>query len=705
MSTSPYAHIDVNRLTQEEAKQEISVLNQLIQYHNILYHQRNQPEITDEEFDLLVQRFKSIENKYPSLKSTLNELSTQKVGAPPAVQFTKFRHRKPMLSLDNGFSPEDIISFINKAQRFLKLDEKNEIPLMAEPKIDGLSASLHYQDGRFVVGATRGDGEEGENITENLKTIKDIPLTLKGNNIPPNLEIRGEVYMTRDDFLALNETKIANNEQPFANPRNAAAGSLRQLDQNITAQRPLRFFAYYVDDFSANLLTTQEGVLRLLEQWGFSVNPLHKYCHTQEDALSFYEKLTHQRSSLPYDIDGVVYKINDLSLQTRLGAVGGRPRYAIAHKFSPNKVETHLQNIVIQVGRTGVLTPVAILEPVTVGGVVVSRATLHNFEEIAKKDIRVGDIVIVQRAGDVIPQVVEAIKDKRGPDSTPFPIPSTCPVCSTPIVLDDKVAIRCPNHFGCAAQAIERLKHFVSRYAFDIEGLGSKNIEFFYNQGLIKTPVDIFTLEENNKTATHRIEDFEGWGLLSVTNLFNSINKKRTISFDRFLYALGIPQIGETTAKLLSLHYKTPENLLKSLSEAIGFIGEAYDNLLSLDGVGISMAHDLINFVNAPYNQRLIQDLLKHLEITQTQSLGINISHPLSGKTIIFTGTLQSMSRAEAKTIAERLGARVVSSISASTDYIVVGEDAGSKAKKANELNVEQLTEQDWEALIRTGTT
>ncbi|MBI1954266.1 MAG: NAD-dependent DNA ligase LigA, partial [Proteobacteria bacterium] len=622
-----FSHMPVDELTKEQAALELERLAHLTAYHDKLYYEFSAPEMSDAEYDELVLRNALIERKFPDLRR--EDSPSRRIGSKPATGFKKVKHRKPMMSLDNAFSYEEVEEFLNRVKRFLQLT--GPLDLMAEPKIDGVSASLHYQEGRFVLGATRGDGNEGEDITANLRTILDIPLLLQ-NDFPSNFEVRGEVYMRRDDFLRLNQERHQKGEEPFANPRNAASGSLRQLDPSITAKRPLHFFAYFYESLTPNTDQTQFDVLCSLKQWGFQVSEDIKLCHTYEELKDFYTNMDAKRAFLPYEIDGVVYKVNNLSLQKRLGTIGRSPRHSIAHKFSAEKAETLLEDIVIQVGRTGVLTPVAHLKPVNVGGVIVSRATLHNQDEIKRRDIRIGDTVVVQRAGDVIPQVVSVVLSKRPHHLQSFKFPSHCPVCRSPIEQFPKeVALRCSNALSCPAQTKEHLKHFVSRYAFDIDGLGDKHIEFFYEEGLIRNPVDIFTLEERDKKSSTPLKERERWGDQSIQNLFAAINKRRVIALDRFIYALGIPQIGQITAKLLAKHYQTIENFLDHMQKAYDQKHPFYEDLLSLEGIGESMAADLLKFFHNPQSQKIVLDLLKfvHVEPYVMESL---YSSTLSGK-------------------------------------------------------------------------
>lgn len=681
-------NISVESLTRDQASIELERLAKEIAYHDYRYYTLAESAISDEAYDALRLRNQEIEKRFPDLRRI--DSPSHRVGSPPSPEFEKVKHRRPMLSLDNAFAEEDVHDFIARIRKFLKFAEDQKIHFVAEPKIDGLSASLHYQKGQFVLGATRGDGQEGENVTANLKTIRDVPLLLQGSDYPENVEVRGEVYMSLSDFEALNKKRTAAGEQPFANPRNAAAGSLRQLDPTITSQRPLRFFAYTYDALSGSHDQTHMDVLHSLKNWGFSVNPEIEYCEDIVGLLAYYKRLQALRPLLAYEIDGVVYKINDLKLQQRLGSIGRSPRHSLAHKFAAEQAETILTDIDIQIGRTGVLTPVALLEPVLVGGVMVSRATLHNEEEIKRKDIRVGDAVIIQRAGDVIPQVVGSVLSKRPNDSKAFVFPTNCPVCNGPVVQEEGlVAKRCVNGFNCEAQAVERLRYFVSRDAFDIEGLGERHLENFYKDNLIHTPVDIFTLFERDQKSLTPLRTREGWGALSARNLFEAIEKRRIISLDRFIYALGIPQIGQVTARLLARHYKTVDAFLKATVE----------DLLSIEGIGLSMANDLINFIQTSEQIDLIQQLQKQLNIQPYTEEPLRKSL-LTGKTIVFTGTLTSLSRSEAKAQAERMGAKVGGSVSNKTDYLIAGSDAGSKLKLAKELGIEILDETQWIAIV-----
>jgi DNA ligase (NAD+) len=693
MSTSEHP---VDRLTSGQAEEELFRLAKLIAHHDHLYHQLATPEISDADYDALVLRNRRIEECFPHLQRI--DSPSHRVGAPPANGFAKVKHRAPMLSLDNAFTQEDVADFLGRIRRFLQLPADKAIEMVAEPKIDGLSASLRYEGGRFILGATRGDGSEGEDITPNLRTVKGIPLILQGECIPENLDIRGEVYMRRADFFSLNAARAASGEPEFANPRNAAAGSVRQLDPKITAKRPLHFFAYAYscDDPSSMTDQTQREILGSLKRWGFSITGLWQMCQSEDELMTFYHQLESIRADLDYDIDGVVYKVNNLEWQNRLGSVGRTPRHSIAHKFAAEKAETIVEDILIQVGRTGVLTPVALLKPVTVGGVVVQRATLHNEDEITRKDVRIGDHVEIQRAGDVIPQVVRVFAEKRLATSHPYIFPKSCPVCGSDAVrTEGEVARRCTDGLVCPAQAVERLKHFVSRQAFDIEGLGEKHIETFYQEKLIQTPADIFTLEARDRQSLTPLRNKEGWGEQSARNLFQAIEQRRVIPLNRFIYALGIPQVGAVTAKLLARHYRSLKTLTAHMLQAQDPNSDAWKELLALEGIGTNMASDLVGFFKQPHNIQIIEALSAALSIPDFIVETV-MSSPLTGKTIVFTGALSTLSRAEAKARAERLGAKVTGSVTNKTDYVVVGEDAGSKAKAAKELGISILSEDDF---------
>ena len=680
--------VSIDTMSAEQARLAHDELADALHAHNVAYYQDDAPMVSDAEYDALFQQLVALEAAFPELKT--EDSPTQKVGAAPSQGFAKIRHAIPMLSLGNAFDDEDVGEFMARIRRFLSIGDDEPLEIVGEPKIDGLSVNLRYENGVFVRGATRGDGAEGEDITANLRTIGDIPEKLAGN-APGIAEIRGEVYLPKSAFRALNETQQANDAKIFANPRNAAAGSLRQLDSAITAQRPLRMFAYSWGEFSADVADSQWEFLETISAWGFQTNPISRLCTSLEEVLRLYHDIGEQRAQLDYDIDGVVYKVNRIDLQRRLGFVSRAPRWAIAHKFPAEQATTILKGIDIQVGRTGSLTPVARLEPVTVGGVVVSNATLHNEDEIARKDVRIGDTVVIQRAGDVIPQVVRPVLEKRPQSAVPYAFPTTCPVCGSEAVRDvDEAVRRCTGGLICSAQSVERLKHFVSRNAFDIEGLGAKNITAFHEDGLVNGPADIFRLAEKCDTLLER----DGWGDQSVDNLLAAIDERRKIGLDRFIYALGIRQIGQATARLLARTYGTVDAWRAAMTAAQDREGEAYQDLLNIDGIGASVAEDLLAFVHEDHNRHVLDDLEDALEIEAVAAPSSDST--LSGKTIVFTGTLEKMTRSEAKARAEALGAKVSGSVSSKTDLLVAGPGAGSKARKAAELGIETIDEDGW---------
>lgn len=697
------AIIPVEKLTLEQAAEELERLAAEIAKHNALYYQKDAPAISDAEYDALFRRNQQIEAKYPEL--IREDSPSNQVGAAPASAFAKVTHIRPMLSLANAFDADDVGDFVARIRRFLGLAADAPVDFVAEPKIDGLSASLRYENGRFVQGATRGDGAVGEDITANLRTLLSIPDRLTGD-APAVMEVRGEVYMRKDEFLAMNEAAQKRIEQGekgekiFANPRNAAAGSLRQLDPSITAKRKLHFFAYGWGELSDPVSDTQSGFLKQLQEWGFTTNPLSRLCRSADELLAYHAEIAEQRASLPYDIDGVVYKVDRLDLQQRLGMVSRAPRWAIAHKFPAEQAQTVLERIEIQVGRTGALTPVAILTPVNVGGVMVSRATLHNEDELARKDVREGDTVILQRAGDVIPQILGPVLEKRPKDSKPFVYPATCPACGSDAVrTEGEVIRRCVGGLTCPAQAVERLKHFVSRDAFDIEGLGEKSMQAFFEDGTVKSPADLFTLKQRDGESLTPLRNRDGWGAVSARKLFDAIEQRRTIPLDRFIYALGIRQVGQATAKLLARHYGSYETLKAAMAAAQDPESDAYRDLVNIDQIGPSVATDLIAFFGEDHNIATLEALTGQVKVEDYVSRVVSDS-PVAGKTVVFTGTLVRMTRDEAKARAETLGAKVAGSVSKKTDYVVVGADAGSKAKKAEELGVEMLDEDGWLALI-----
>jgi len=774
------------KLTEAEARKELARLAMDIAFHDQKYHGEDEPVISDADYDALRHRNDAIEKQFPAL--IREDSPTKRVGAAPKQEkFAKVTHARPMLSLDNAFNEDDVIDFEGRIRRFLGLSDDQTVLLTAEPKIDGLSLALRYEKGTLVVAATRGDGMVGENVTVNAKTIKNIPHRLAGKGWPDVLEVRGEVYMGKVDFTALNTRQEDAGNKVFANPRNAAAGSLRQLDVSITKSRPLKFFAYAWGEVSDMPEKTQMGMINLFKAWGFDVNPLMQAFEGAGGVVAHYKLIEEQRASLDYDIDGVVYKVDRLDWQGRLGMVARAPRWAIAHKFPAEKATTVLQDIDIQVGRTGALTPVAKLAPVTVGGVMVSNATLHNRDEIERLDVRVGDTVVIQRAGDVIPQVVSVVLEKRPAGSVPFAFPEACPACGSHAeATDDDVVVRCTGGLICPAQQIERLRHFVSRGAFDIEGLGIKQVEQLFERGWIAEPADIFTLREKNTAEGEALQKWEGWGELSVSNLFSAIEERRDIDFHRMIFGLGIPGIGLETAKLLARHFSTPEGmsayLEKSLEISIGLgdglsaheisafnyclqtfghlkefaaalapsdlfnastglvalirkrlermeagilkadavrisrlrtvaaldvrlslgkVSQLYalnQELAAIDGIGGDVILSLADFYLEKKNRDVFSRLLAQLNVKEVE--GQAEDSPVSGKIVVFTGTLVELTRAEAKAKAEVLGAKVSGSVSKKTDIVVAGPGAGSKLKKAQDLGVQVMSEAEWIAYI-----
>ncbi len=688
-----------------DAKVRHADLVKAIMRADVAYHQKDSPEITDAAYDALRRELEALETLYPEFVT--QESPTRKIGAGTAQGFKKVQHKIPMLSLGNVFDKEGVEDFLDRIRRFLGLAGEDFPEILAEPKIDGLSCALRYENGRLMVAATRGDGAEGEDITDNIHTLSCIPRQLP-EGAPTQVEIRGEIYMGRADFMALNARQAEAGKQIFSNPRNAAAGSVRQLDAQVTKERPLKFFAYGLGEISEQPSKTQSGIRRCLKDWGFPVTP-EALCNTVSEMLSFYQRVLEERPHLDYDIDGIVYKVDCLDYQARLGFVSRSPRWAVAHKFPAEQAVTIVRGIDIQVGRTGALTPVARLEPVTVGGVVVSNASLHNEDEIMRKDIRIGDTVLVQRAGDVIPQIVAVLLEKRTGVETMFVYPQICPVCQAQAVrTDGEVVRRCTGGMTCGAQAVERLKHFVSRLAFDIEGLGAKTIEDFWKKEIIKTPADIFRLLVKNGTGSilPPLQEWEGWGVQSVKNLFQAIESRRHIALNRFIYALGIRQIGEATAKKLSATYGSFSALKTAMLSIVHFheTGDleekkSYEELTAIEDIGPAVAADLIGFFAEPRNQEMLVALEAELTIEPFEQSVVENS-PVAGKTVVFTGTLVTMTRAEAKARAETLGAKVAGSVSVKTDYVVAGDDAGSKLKKAQELGVNILSEEAWRFLI-----
>lgn len=691
----------IESLSLEQARREHARLEIEIAEHDRRYYVENAPTISDAEYDALRQRYEALEAAYPELATP--ESLTKKIGAPPSEKFAKVRHRVPMLSLSNIFADEEAANFVARVRRFLGLAPHAPLAITAEPKIDGLSCSLRYEKGELVQAATRGDGYEGEDVTANVRTIGEIPKKLKGS-APEVLEVRGEVYMTHREFAALNERQRQAGKTVFANPRNAAAGSLRQLDPAITARRPLHFFAYAWGEVSAFPARTQMGMIEAFKNFGLPVNSHMVLCHKTEELLAHYRKLEEIRASLGYDTDGVVYKVDSIAYQNRLGFISRSPRWAVAHKFPPEKAITVVRGIEINVGRTGALTPVAKLDPVTVGGVVVSNATLHNEDEIARKDIRIGDTVWVQRAGDVIPQILGPILDKRPKSAEPYVFPDKCPVCGSAAVreIDPKTGApeavrRCTGGLVCPAQVVEHLKHFASRNALDIEGLGEERIELFFREGLIKTPADIFTLEERERRGEINLKEREGFGELSVGNLFRAIETSRKVPLNRFIYALGIRHIGETNARRLARYFGSFEALRKT-ARAAKPGSEARAEIINIGGIGEVVAEAVADFFAEKHNEQVIDALLKEVSVLPMESVAS--TSPVAGKTVVFTGSLERMTRDEAKAVAERLGARVAGSVSKNTDLVVAGPGAGSKLAKAAELGVKTIDEEEWLKLI-----
>ncbi|AMN44231.1 NAD-dependent DNA ligase LigA [Rhodoplanes sp. Z2-YC6860] len=690
----------VAEMTANQAKREHARLEAEIKTHDEAYYQKDAPLVPDAEYDALRQRYNAIEERFPDLR-TLDSLS-RKVGAAPARGFAKVRHAVPMLSLENAFSDTDVTDFVGRIRRFLNLKEDAELAFTAEPKIDGLSMSLRYEGGELKVAATRGDGAEGEDVTANIKTLKDVPHKLKGKRVPEVCEVRGEVYMTKADFLALNKRQAETGGQIFANPRNSAAGSLRQKDSSITASRPLRFFAYAWGEMSEMPADKQSSMIKWLGSAGFHVNPIWKLCHSAEELLAFQHEVGLKRATLEYDIDGVVYKTDRLDWQERLGFVSRTPRWAIAHKFAAERAATVVRDIEIQVGRTGALTPVAKLEPVTVGGVVVQNATLHNQDEIERLGVRIGDTVTIQRAGDVIPQVVEVVQDKpRGKKAYKFPTECPCPLKTEvvrEVIAGGEAGARahCTGEFACPFQRTQHLMHFVSRRAFDIEGLGEKQIELFYEQGWVKEPADIFTLQERDKKIN--LKDVEGYGEISVRNLYQSIEARRDISLERFIYALGIRHVGETTAIALARGYGSWQAFHDAALKVVDKDEEAVAEMDALDQIGDTVIEAIGEYFGESHNRKLVDRLVGQVSIKEAERPKTDTA--VAGKTVVFTGSLEKMTRDEAKAMAERLGAKVSGSVSKKTDYVVAGPGAGSKLAEAQKHGVQVLSEDDWFRLI-----
>lgn len=685
-------------MNEKQAARRLAQLALEIRAADEQYYQDDAPVIDDAAYDALRRENLELEAKFPHL--IRDDSPSNRVGAKPSGKFGKIQHAVPMLSLDNAFTDDDVSEFAARIKRFLNLSDETVIAFTAEPKIDGLSASLRYEGGKLVTGATRGDGAVGEDVTRNLATMDTVPKSLSGEGWPEILEVRGEVYIGHDDFDAMNAAQEAAGKDAYKNPRNAAAGSLRQIDPSVTASRPLKFFAYTWGEISEPFAQTQTEAVEKLGEWGFDINPNMKRHESAAEMIAHYHEIETARSALGYDIDGVVYKVDALALQDRLGFVSRAPRWAIAHKFPAEKAITRLNDIDIQVGRTGALTPVAKLEPVTVGGVVVSNATLHNEDEIERLGVKPGDIVQIQRAGDVIPQVLKIVEDGKG---EPFAFPRNCPICGAPAERDTDektgrvdVVRRCTNGLSCPAQAVEGLKHFVSRRAFDIDGMGAKQIEAFYEKGLVNEPADIFTLEARNDEI--KLESWEGWGDQSAANLFAAINERRSIDFDRMLYALGVRHIGQGNANLIARHYLSWDRFLSEITATQDNVSPQWSELMGIDGVGPGAAGALRDFFASETNLRAVNNLLSHVDINPMEEASSESA--VAGKTVVFTGKLEKFSRDEAKARAQALGAKVSGSVSAKTDYLVAGPGAGSKLKKAESLDVKVLSEDEWLNLI-----
>jgi DNA ligase (NAD+) len=701
----------VEGLSEKQAKAEHARLEAAIAEHDRRYYQDDAPTITDAAYDALRRRYAAIEVRFPQLRTA--DSLTAHVGAAPVARFAKVRHAVPMLSLNNAFAESDVLDFVGRIRRFLRLPEEEEVVFSAEPKIDGLSMSLVYEHGELVTGATRGNGTFGEDVTANIKTLKDVPKKLNGKDVPALCEVRGEVYMTKHAFLALNQRQAATGGQVFANPRNSAAGSLRQKDPTITASRPLGFFAYAWGEMSALPADTQSGMIKWFAACGFKTNPLTRTCRAVEQLLRFHREIELERGSLDYDIDGVVYKVDRIDWQERLGFVSRSPRWAIAHKFPAEKATTVIRDIEINVGRTGALTPVAKLEPVNVGGVVVQNATLHNPDEVVRLDVRKGDTVEIQRAGEVIPQVLGVVLEKRPPDAKPYHFPKKCPCHLHTDVIRERTAsgeegavARCSGEFACPYYVVEHLKHFVSRRAFDIDGLGEKQIELFHDNGWLEEPADIFTLRQRNgafalkgSREKTRLEDVEGFGETSVRNLFNAIEARRNIALERFIYALGVRHVGETTAAALARGYGSWDAFHAACRRLAEGDAEAAQDMDALDQIGDTVIESLRDYFAEPHNRQRVERLAAQVRILDAERP--RTGSAVAGKTVVFTGTLERMTREEAKAAAERLGAKVSGSVSKKTDFVIAGPGAGSKLGKAKEFGVKILTEDEWAELAR----
>jgi DNA ligase (NAD+) len=712
MATPDLSKIPPADLTEAQAKADLKRLAAEIAEHDRRYYQEDRPIITDAAYDALRARNEAIEKRFPHLIRA--DSPSRRIGAAPTGRFKKVRHAVPMLSIDNAFAEQDVVDFVARIRRFLKLGEHEKIAFSAEPKIDGLSMSLRYEDGELVTAATRGDGTEGEDVTANIRTLHDVPQHLKGRHVPHVCEVRGEVYMTKADFLALNKRQAKAGEPIFANPRNSAAGSLRQKDPRVTASRPLGFFAYAWGEMSEMPADTQSGMIKWFETCGFKTNPLTKIRHSVEELLAFHREIEERRARLDYDIDGVVYKVDRIDWQERLGYVSRSPRWAIAHKFPAERAMTVLKDIEIQVGRTGALTPVGKLEPVGVGGVIVQNVTLHNEDyikgiggdgEILRdgRDIRIGDTVIIQRAGDVIPQVLDVVLDKRPRDARPYHFPKKCPchlhtdvVRETTATGEVGAVARCTGEFACPYQKIEHLKLFASRRAFDIEGLGEKQIEFFFEQGWVKEPADIFTLEARNRRI--KLEEQEGYGATSVRNLFTAIEARREIALDRFIIALGIRHVGETTARALARGYGSWKSFYAACLELAKGDEDARAEMDALGQIGDTVIEALADYFGESHNRGIVERLTQQVRILEAEKP--RKGSPVAGKTVVFTGALEKMTRDEAKAMAERLGAKAAGSVSKKTDYVIAGPGAGSKLADAKKLGIKVLSEDEWLKLM-----
>ena len=704
MSMPDASKVPVVDLTEAQAEAEIERLAAEIGAHDRRYYQEDAPTVSDAAYDALRRRNEEIEARFPALVRA--DSPSRRVGAQPSQKFAKVRHAIPMLSLGNAFADTEVAEFVERVRRFLRLPADERVVFTAEPKIDGLSCTLRYEDGRLVRGATRGDGTEGEDVTANVRTLADIPKELRGKNAPGICEVRGEVYMTKSAFLALNERQRAAGKQIFANPRNSAAGSLRQLDAAITSSRPLGFFAYSWGEMSAMPAQTQSGMVKWFAARGFKINPLMQVCDSIDAMLAFHHEIEAQRASLDYDIDGVVYKVDRLDWQQRLGFVSRNPRWAIAHKFPAEKATTVVKDIGIQVGRTGALTPVAKLEPVTVGGVVVQNASLHNADEIERLGVRKNDTVTIQRAGDVIPQVLGVIMEKRPKSAKPYKFPTHCPCpLHTPVVRDttasgeEGVIARCTGEFACPYQKVEHLKHFVSRRAFDIEGLGEKQIMLFFEQRWVTEPADIFTLESRNSRL--KLQEQEGFGEVSVRNLFDAIRARREIALERFIYALGMRHVGETTARALARGYGSWPAFHEACRRIAASDAETRAEMDNLDQIGETVIDSIAAYFGEKHNRDIVERLTAQVKILDAEKP--TSDSVVAGKTVVFTGSLEKMTRDEAKAMAERLGAKVAGSVSQKTDYVVAGPGAGSKLGKAKDLGVAVLSEDEWFDLVRQG--